>query len=120
MSVWDILPTLAAAAGIDVLNDEEQYPLDGRNVWEELRGKVPEMPADEYLVVGSRGWIAFFDEQWKLIVDKEGVTQPGEAMLFEIEQSPSEDEDVAELYPDVVEAMRERIEEMTRDVMDQL
>ena len=65
-------------------------------------------------MVGIDGAIALFDKEWKLI------KRPEDTMLFEIEQSPDETEDVADLYPNIVEAMSERIEEITRDVVDQL
>lgn len=114
MSVLDLLPTVAAAVGIEVQNDKIQHPLDGRNLWEELKGEAAIRPPEEYLVIGSDGAIALFDKEWKLI------KRPEDTMLFEIEQSPDETEDVADLYPDIVEAMSERIEEITRDVVDQL
>lgn len=119
MSVLDLLPTVAAAAGIEVQNDTNQHPLDGRNLWEELQGQADPIPAQEYLVVGSNGSMALFDMQWKLIKEKEGPAPPVE-MLFEIEQSPNEDNDVAHLHPDIVERLSERITEITRDVADQL
>jgi arylsulfatase B len=119
MSVLDLFPTLASAVGIEIQNDKNEYPLDGRNLWEELKGEAALKAPEEYLVVGSDGAIALFDMQWKLIKKREGSAPPVE-MLFEIEQSPNEAEDVAELYPDIVEAMSERIVDITRDVVDQL
>jgi len=115
ISVWDVLPTLAAAVGIDVGNHEERYPHDGRNLWAELKGEAPEKLPQEYLVVGNNGVIALFDEQWKLIKEREDGGG-GDVMLFEIEKSPWEDEDVTDLYPEVVADLSERIEEIIQDV----
>jgi len=119
ISVWDVLPTLAAAVGIEVKNDEARYPLDGRNLWAELKGEAPEKFPEEYLVVGNNGVIAIFDQQWKLIKEREDGGG-GNLMLFEIEKSPWEDEEVTELYPEVAADLSERIEEIIRDVVDQL
>ncbi len=119
ISVWDVLPTLAAAVGIDVKNDQEKYPLDGRNLWAELKGEAPEKLPEEYLVVGNNGVIALFDEQWKLIKEREDGGG-GDVMLFEIEKSPREDQEVTDLYPEVVADLSERIEEILQDVAEQL
>ena len=74
-------------AGIEVQNDQDRYPLDGRNLWEELRGQASIKPPDEYLVTGTNGVIASFDEQWKLVKLGDGTD---ELMLFELEESPNE------------------------------
>ena len=120
VTVWDVLPTLAGAVGLEVQNDKEAYPLDGRNLWNELRGEAPPLLAREYLVVGTRGDIALFDQEWKLIKERDRPNADGAVTLFNIAESPYEDHDVAGENPDVVSAMSERITEITLDVADQL
>ena len=122
ISVLDVLPTVAAAVGIEVQNDQDGFPLDGRNLWKELKGEAPLTPADEYLVVGGGGSIALFDGKWKLIKEKGRGQNADQVKLFDIEQSPDEadDTDLANSNSEVVQSMSERIEEITRHVANQL
>ena len=78
MSVMDVFPTLAAAAGIEPGNERK---LDGRDMWPAIaEGKSH--PRDDYLFFASetpiRGAFSLtaFDDEWKLVQD----SPPGAAL----------------------------------------
>ena len=93
-SVLDLLPTLAAAAGIEPGNTK---PLDGENVWPALRdGKVVTRKG---VVIGLSD-LAVLDGSWKL------HQSGGECKLYDIEKDPTEKQDLAAKHPDVVEKLQ--------------
>jgi len=69
MSVMDVFPTLAAAAGVEPGND---FELDGRNLWPAIRDGR-HVARDDYLYFASetpiRGHFSLtaFDDEWKLV-----------------------------------------------------
>ena len=113
MSVMDIFPTLAAAAGITPGNERK---LDGRNMWPAIHtGK--EMPRNDYLFFASetpiRGSFALtaFDDEWKLVQEVRQTLLSAEVTnhLFRIRDDPYEHNDLAAAHPDVVTEMSEAI-----------
>ena len=113
MSVMDVFPTLAAAAGIEPRNERK---LDGRDLWPAIRGGE-EMARDEYLFFASetpiRGAFALtaFDEEWKLVQDiRQGLLSAEVTNhLFRIREDPYERNDLAAAHPEVVAEMAEAI-----------
>lgn len=94
LSVLDLLPTLAAAAGIEPGNTK---PLDGENVWPALRdGKVVPRKG---VVIGLSD-LAVLDGPWKL------HQTGGEYTLYDLEKDPTEKQDLAAKHPDVVEMLK--------------
>jgi arylsulfatase B len=113
MSVMDVFPTLAAAAGIDV---RAEKTLDGRDMWPAI-SKKERIPRDEYLFFTSetpiRGSISLtaFDDEWKLVqhIQQGLLSAEVENHLFRISDDPYERNDLASLHPDVVNEMSEAI-----------
>ena len=115
MSVMDVFPTLAAAAGIEA---ENTFELDGRNMWPAIaRGETvplekPLMFASEIPIYGSFKFTAF-DENWKLVqeVEQEQLSVTVTNYLFDISKDPNEYNNLASAYPEVVEQLSEAIHE---------
>ena len=115
MSVMDVFPTLAAAAGIEAGNT---FELDGRNMWPAIvRGETvplekPLMFASEIPIYGSFKFTAF-DESWKLVqeVEQEQLSVTVTNYLFDISKDPNEYNNLASAYPEVVEQLSEAIHE---------
>jgi arylsulfatase A-like enzyme len=113
MSVMDVFPTLAAAAGIETRNRRE---LDGRNMWPAIaEGRV--MPRDEYLFfasetpIRSRFSLTAFDDEWKLVqeIDQGLLSADVTSYLFRIREDPYEHHNLAHSHPDVVADMARAI-----------
>ena len=115
MSVMDVFPTLAAAAGIEA---ENTFELDGRNMWPAIaRGETvplekPLMFASEIPIYGSFKFTAF-DENWKLVqeVEQEQLSVTVTNYLFDISKDPNEYNNLASAHPEVVEQLSEEIHE---------
>ncbi|MCE2392501.1 MAG: sulfatase-like hydrolase/transferase, partial [Proteobacteria bacterium] len=113
MSVMDVFPTLAAAAGIE---RGESFELDGRNLWEAIR-EDRKAVLDEYLFFASetpiRGQfnLTAFDEEWKLVQEiRQGLLSADVSnYLFRIDEDPHETNNLAAAHPEVVARMAEAI-----------
>ncbi|RME71111.1 MAG: sulfatase [Verrucomicrobia bacterium] len=94
----DLLPTFLAAAGAGA-DEIEALPLDGVNLLPYLQGKRDDAPHD--ILFWKKGVrAAVRSGQWKLIRFPD---RP--AMLFDIEQDPSELHDLAGAHPDLVKEL---------------
>ncbi len=113
MSVMDVFPTLAAAAGVKAGNT---FELDGRNMWpaialgEKVRLEKPLMFASEIPIYGSFKFTAF-DEDWKLVqeVEQEQLSITVTNYLFDIANDPNEYNNLASAHPDIVEKLSQAI-----------
>ena len=113
ISVMDVFPSLAAAAGVPI---EGARKLDGRNMWPAISGKKA-MTRDELLFFASetpiRGAFALtaFDDEWKLVQEvKQGLLSADVTnYLFRIADDPNEYNNLASEHPDVVAEMAEAI-----------
>jgi arylsulfatase A-like enzyme len=109
MTVMDVLPTLAAAAGVKV---EPTSQLDGQDMWPALAtGKtIPrQSPVGFVSEIPLPGLIhtAIFDGPWKLVQvlrEKQTETQL-RTFLFKVADDPNEENDLADANPEVVERM---------------
>ncbi|NQU24950.1 MAG: sulfatase-like hydrolase/transferase [Candidatus Nealsonbacteria bacterium] len=104
VSVLDLLPTLAAAAGITPGNTE---PLDGRNLWPAIRDDKRVPPED--LLVGNRRDYALLHGRWKLIQSGAAAGEVQQNWLIDLEQDPHEKRNVAAEHPQVVRELSARI-----------
>lgn len=90
----DLLPTLAAAAGLRL---EPPQPLDGRDMLAQILGAAPVPRGDLFLCTlsqsGDAAWYALLRGEWKLVVrlDREGNAQTG---LFRVGDDPGEQRDL--------------------------
>ncbi|MHC5003969.1 MAG: sulfatase-like hydrolase/transferase, partial [Planctomycetota bacterium] len=94
ISVMDVLPTLATAAGVEV---RAEGPLDGRDVWAALRDDAA--VAREPVVIGN-GDVAAIQGRWKLVRPAAGGSR-----LFDVEADPGERHDLADGHPELVESL---------------
>jgi arylsulfatase A-like enzyme len=109
VSVMDIFPTLAAAAGIET---GASKALDGVNMWPAISEGV-RVPREEPLFFAqeSPNFGSFkhtlLDDEWKLIqMVEQGLEQTSvKNMLFNIKLDPNEYKDVADEHPERVAAM---------------
>jgi len=113
MSVMDVFPTLASAAGVPI---ETRFELDGRDLWSALEEGRRE-PRTEYLSFASetpiRGHfnLTTFNDDWKLVqeIDQGLLAADVTTHLFRISDDPNEHHNLAAAHPDVVEDMSEAI-----------
>ncbi len=113
MSVMDVFPTLASAAGVPI---ETRFELDGRDLWSALEEGRRE-PRTEYLSFASetpiRGHfnLTTFNDDWKLVqeIDQGLLGADVTTHLFRISEDPNEHHNLAAAHPDVVEDMSEAI-----------
>jgi len=113
MSVMDVFPTLAAAAGVEPQNERS---LDGRDMWPALRSGKP-VDLEDYLFFASetpiRGSFALtaFDAEWKLVQEVSQTLLAADVTnhLFRIQDDPYEHHNLAASHPDVVARMSDAI-----------
>ncbi len=113
MSAMDVLPTLAAAADVEV---ESPFELNGRNLWPAIVEGRRE-PRSEYIYFASetpiRGHfnITAFNDEWKLVqeIDQGLLSADVTTHLFKIDEDPNEHNNLASAHPKVVEEMSEAI-----------
>jgi len=109
MSVMDVFPTLAEAAGVAARNERE---LDGRSLWPAI-ADGRRMPRDELLFFASetpiRGAFSLtaFDDHWKLVQDvRQGLLSATVTnWLFKTREDPNERNNLAQLHPEVVQRL---------------
>ena len=113
MSVMDVFPTLASAAGVEARND---FDLDGRDLWAAIRdGEY--VARKDYLYFASetpiRGSfnLTVFGEEWKLVQEiRQGLLSADVTNhLFKISEDPFETNNLAATEPEVVARMSEAI-----------
>jgi len=113
MSVMDVFPTLAEAAGIKTLN---QKNLDGRSLWSSISDGQP-APRKDYLYFGSETPIfgsfslTVFNEDWKLVqqIEQDQIGSEVINYLFKIKEDPYEYNNLADQYPEVVQTLAAKI-----------
>ncbi|KEI69334.1 sulfatase-like hydrolase/transferase [Endozoicomonas elysicola] len=106
MTIMDVFPTLAEAAGIKTGNTRA---LDGRSLWPSII-EGEEAPRDEYVFFASETPIyghfnlTLFNDEWKLVqvVDQEQITTTVINHLFKISEDPYEYNNLADQHPEIV------------------
>jgi len=106
MTVMDLFPTLAEAAGVKLGN---QKPMDGGSLWQPIVQNKP-APRDEWVFFTSETPIygefniAAFNDQWKLVqrIEQNQLQTEVTNYLFDIKKDPYEYHNLAEQYPQVV------------------
>ena len=95
----DVLPTLAAAAGVGLPADR---PIDGINLLPFVRGHEAQPPQRRTLFWRSGGYEAVRDGNWKLQVSH----NPARTWLFDLAADPTERADLSSTRRDVVQRLR--------------
>ncbi len=112
ISVEDLLPTFAAAAGFEL---DPPKPLDGQNLWPALADGVEVTERDAVISAYDPGHlnIAYFTEGWKLVK----VRSRGEESrhyLFDVINDPNEETDLATEYPELFARLVAQLEAMPK------
>lgn len=115
MTVMDIFPTLADAAGVDPLNT---FEFDGSSLWPSISEGTTHtredmiMFASEIPIYGSFKLTAF-DNTWKLVqeMEQDQLSTTVTNYLFKIADDPNEYNNLAAEYPDIVVSMSKAISE---------
>jgi arylsulfatase A-like enzyme len=103
LAVFDLFPTLAAAAG--VRNDAK---LDGINVWPALQnGRLEKRPA--FAIANAD--IALIDGDWKLV-----ESSTGERVLYNLATDISESKDEISAQPETAARLIAQVESMKKDL----
>ena len=105
----DLVPTLLQLAGID---DPGADHFDGRSLLPMIGGEVPSLASEYYIAectwMRKHGWRT---PHWKLIIALEPDFHfKPEVELYDLVTDPAENHNVAEERPEVVAALRERME----------
>ena len=115
MTVMDVFPTLADAAGVDALNT---FEFDGSSLWSSISEGTTHtredmiMFASEIPIYGSFKLTAF-DNTWKLVqeMEQDQLSTTVTNYLFKIVDDPNEYNNLAAEYPDIVVSMSKAISE---------
>ncbi|NNC54818.1 MAG: sulfatase-like hydrolase/transferase, partial [Pseudomonadales bacterium] len=113
MTVMDLFPTLADAAGIKPQNKRK---LDGRSMWPAIQ-KGKRQPRKELVYFTSetpiRGQIALtaFNDEWKLVqeIEQDQLSVDVTNFLFNINEDPYEYNNLAQAHPEVVRKLADKI-----------
>jgi arylsulfatase A-like enzyme len=103
MHVVDLYPTLAGLAGAST---EKCKPLDGVDVWRTIASGQPS-PRTEFFYNIEPFRAAMRQGDWKLIWR---TTLPTSVQLYNLANDPSEETNLADSHPDMVETMQRRID----------
>jgi hypothetical protein len=105
ISVQDLFPTLAAAAGIKV--PDEAHP-DGVDQWPAMQRGV-RVDREPFLVASFD--TAIIDGDWKLIAGEDGAKS-----LYNLKDDPSEKTNLASKEPEIVSRLAAKLEATTKDL----
>lgn len=101
VTVMDIFPTLAAAAGIKMLN---RLPLDGRNIWNAIASGTAARREPLYFAVESQDKLryAIIDGPWKYVREEPSAGGEATESLFRIEEDRVEANNLAARHTDLI------------------
>ncbi len=113
VSVLDIFPTLADAAGVEIGSLKK---LDGQGRWDALinTGQDPRN-GDLYFASNSpifnKYHLSVMEEKWKLVqvIDHQSQSTQVETFLFDLPNDAGEENNLADVYPEHVKRMAEKI-----------
>jgi len=113
MSVLDVFPSFAEAAGVTMGNEKK---LDGQDRWAAMKnsGEDPRK-GDLYFASNSpiynKFHVSIMEERWKLvqIIDHDWNEVGIENFLFDLPNDPSEKNNLADANPDIVKRMAKKI-----------
>lgn len=103
MTVMDVFPTLASAAGVTPRN---RLPFDGRDLWRGIRAGSENPREDLFFAIERNGrtQYAVRRNEWKLVRNDDGDA------LYNLDSDPNETRDVAAENAALAKALSEQIE----------
>jgi arylsulfatase A-like enzyme len=106
----DYFPTLAAAAGVAPGNT---LPFDGKNLWPLITSGKVEPREDLFFAQSSAGRVrlALRRREWKLVREAPFLGGGGDTYLFNIEEDPTENNDLSAKNPKLVADLLGRVED---------
>lgn len=115
MTVMDVFPTLAEAAGIAPQNERQ---FDGRSLWPAIGGGAV-MPREDLVYFASETPIyghfnlTAFNEDWKLVqeIEQDQLATTVTNHLFNIKEDPYEYNNLAQAQPEIVRELAGKIRE---------
>lgn len=109
ISVMDLFPTLAAAAGVTPRN---KLPFDGQNLWASIESAKSQPRENLFFGAGSSSSFnyAVYQREWKLVRIIWRKDKPAENYLYRIEEDPREEHDLGPKHPEVVKDLAARID----------
>ena len=115
-TVMDFLPTFSALAGAQLPDDRV---IDGKNISDILFGEPDaRSPYDAFIYHARHGKRAGIRMgKWKLLVDVNATTWRHRGIaLFDLSADLGESNNVAKQHPDVVERLRQRLDQFEREL----
>jgi arylsulfatase len=108
----DFAPTILDFASLS----SDAAHMEGRSLRPLIEGStLPPVPA----FYSTIRYNIVRDGRWKYRLEKPGAdSRPARELLFDIAEDPMEERDVAHLYPDIVESMRNQYREFARRISD--
>ncbi|HZO53561.1 MAG TPA: arylsulfatase [Bryobacteraceae bacterium] len=113
MTVMDVLPTLAEAAG---QKPRYRNPLDGKSVWSGIRSGTAAAREDIFFSIESERGLHFAvhrdkgGEQWKLVREIGTKSSSINTFLFRIDRDATESHDLASQHPALVDELVTKLE----------
>jgi arylsulfatase A-like enzyme len=101
----DLLPTILAAAGIDV---PQQPQIDGKNLLPHLRGEIQDPPHETLFFGDTKGnRYVVLRGNWKLIKEREGRDDPPQLGLHNLKEDVSEQNNLLEQQKQIAEELEQ-------------
>lgn len=122
MGTIDVLPTIAAITGKPLPQQNKIDGLDMSRLW---MGTVERSPREEFVHYTSRGELEGIRQgNWKLLVKKPRARRNRRAappampqiLLFDLSKDLGEKNNRAEAYPEIVNRLRQRMEELDAEI----
>jgi arylsulfatase A-like enzyme len=120
----DVLPTIAAITGQPLPGGRRVDGVDVSALW---MGTADRSPRKEFVYYTSRGEVeGIRRESWKLLVKKPRASRnrnqapaaqrPPQIFLFDLSEDVGEQNNLAEEYPEIVNQLRKRMEELDAEI----
>jgi arylsulfatase A-like enzyme len=103
VSAVDFMPTFLALLGID-----DYKNVDGKNIWELVRGEVPPLHDDVYTVFNTFGAIHNLD--WHYFQHIRGNDKGKGPCLYDLKNDPNQTRNVVKDFPEVAKDLRKKLE----------
>jgi arylsulfatase A-like enzyme len=112
VTVEDLLPTFAAAAGFEL---DAPKPLDGRDVWPGISGGAETTDRDAVMVAYEREHyqLAYFSEHWKLVQTNDRGQDP-QYYLFDVRNDSIEQADLSGELPVVFARLKAELDALPK------